>query len=301
MQQSKRKLPSLSITQLAEVAAVLCWAGGVPSKKWCNIWCKKVQLLMSIATAEELVMVLHAAVGMKIELRPGWVHECLTHLKLRRRELSLRQLADVAHAVANLPLRPSLLKHHMGWLRWQLKLLRREWEELSRQEVLYLLYAAGKLRMRGEMKRVWVKGGLQQLALGVEGAGPAELAATVVVFANFAGEVKTGWLEGVLVAVGRQAAVFSNEGLLQVVMACEGLGCEVGDGEGAVGRLVGVLVGRFRGGMGMVELTRCCRVLEGGVRKKGFSDWYEGVLREAKAALGAYGAGAPAEKRGWNW
>ena len=293
MQHSKRKLPSLSITQLAELAGALCWASGLPSKKWCGEWASRVQVLMPVATAEELVMVLHAAVGLKVELRPGWVHECLTHVKLRRRELSLRQLADVAHAVANLPLRPSLLKHHMGWLRWQLKLLRREWEELSRQEVLYLLYAAGKLRMRGEMKRVWVKGGLQQLALGVEGAAPAELAASLVVFANFAGQVERGWLEGVLVAVGRQVGVFSNEGLLQVVMACEGLGCGVGEGGGAVERLAGFLVGRFRGGMGMVELTRCCRVLEGGVRRKGVSGWYEGVLKEAKSALGAYGTGGP--------
>lgn len=224
---SSRLLRAMTVGQLAAAAEALSWAGYNPQPWWARRFTAASLPLLPVATVEELLLLLDAALNLRLRPPVSWLHECYCHLRANKELLTLSQVADAAHVLAQLqPLPFSFISHHRAWLaQWLQQQQPADVAVLSRSELLYTLYAAGKLGVR--LSRKWVAVALRQLHDRLDGAEPAELVAVLVVFCHFKRQqyteavVPAVWIRDCLAAAVDCLQMFSYEGLLQLLLACK--------------------------------------------------------------------------------
>jgi hypothetical protein len=291
---SSRALAGMTLNQLAAAAGALAGTGYTPGPWWARRLAAAARPLLPTAGADALLLLLHSLASLRAGAPdPGWVHEAYGHLAQQRGALSLRQLADAAHVLGSLrPLPPALLATHRAWLAGCLAAVG-AWQQgsggaagddaaagaaaqrasavatsaasaLSRQELLYLLYAAARLHLAPGPALLAAALGRLQRELPL--CGPAQLGGCLTVFCYWykreqqqqqqqqqqqgaAGTAPAGapgmpgallpppssrsgggavanlqQVHDCLLAVCACAAQFSDEGLLQLLLTCAGAG-----------------------------------------------------------------------------
>jgi hypothetical protein len=284
---SSRLLRGMTAEQLAAAAGALVWASYSPAPWWGERLYAASWPLLPVASADDLLLLLDAALGLRLPPPQPWTHQVYCHLRDVRRTLTLSQVADAAHVLAGLQLHPRLAGHHRTWLAACLRSSSSSTQvqgvaAMGRAELLYALYAAGKLRVRPQPQ--WLAAAMRRLAALLPGAAPAELVGSFVVFAGFGRQLQqqqqedasqhmelqpkqqqqqqedgppqvvepeqlqprqrkrqqqgsdvlvdpgeaAGWLCSCLAAVVGCVGEFSDEGLLQLLLACvdAGLGMQ---------------------------------------------------------------------------
>jgi hypothetical protein len=359
---SSRLLRGMTAEQLAAAAGALVWAGYSPAAWWGDRLHAASRPLLPVASADELLLLLDASLGLRLAPPLGWTHEVYCHLKNVRQKLTLGQVADAAHVLAGLQLPPRLFGHHRAWLAGCLRSSSTQLQgvaAMGRSELLYALYAAGKLRVWPQPQ--WLAAAMRRLAALLPDAAPAELVGSFVVFAGFGRQLQqqqqqeegaehvelqpqqrkqqqqqsggalvapgeaAGWLCSCLAAVVGCVGEFSDEGLLQLLLAC--VDAELGlqqqqhgqqheqaqmkdqddskqpevpeahqqqqqqDVEGYVDLLVASLVLRLPA-MSLLQLSRVSKALEGKAMPSSSSSrrrpaWFTGLLQQCKAAMAA--------------
>lgn len=109
---SSRHLRGMSIDQLAAAAGALAWTNYSTKPWWGRRLTAAALPLLPVATADELLLLLHSLLSMRLAVEPGWVHEAYCHLARQRQGLGLSQLADAAHVLGSMGLPPDLVKVH---------------------------------------------------------------------------------------------------------------------------------------------------------------------------------------------
>lgn len=155
LQDLRPKLSGCSAKQLAALAAVLVWARAQPERGWGLEFLRRSAQAMPSGTSSQAAALLHAAVQLRLAPPRAWLEVGLRSLvpgnprgKRGVRLLGARQLARVAHALAQLPAAEvtQLGWRVRAWLERELGSLRRsDWSALPLEELLCVL----QVRMGG--------------------------------------------------------------------------------------------------------------------------------------------------------
>ena len=90
----------------------MAWTSYSPKPWWGRRLTAAALLLLPVATADELLLLLHSLLSLRVGVQPGWVHEAYCHLAQQQQQLGLSQLADAAHVLGSMSLPPHLVRLH---------------------------------------------------------------------------------------------------------------------------------------------------------------------------------------------